>query len=132
MSYNTEKRHLLIEFFKINSQKAYTVDEICNAVIPQANCKSTIYRLVAKLCDEGMLRKLLDEESGKVTYQYLGNVSCHEHFHLKCKDCGRLIHLDDRVSRALLDGLIANQGFELDSGAMLFGKCQSCRGGSSS
>lgn len=125
MSYNTEKRNLLIEFFKANSQNSYTVEELCCHVLPDGRAKSTVYRIVSRLCEEGLLEKVLDSNTGLISYQYMDG-SCHRHLHLKCKDCGSLIHLDEKISHLLFEELYENHGFSLDGGAMLFGKCRLC------
>jgi hypothetical protein len=38
-----------------------------------------------------------------------------------------LIHLDEQTSHDLEENLLATEGFMLDGGAMLFGKCKGCR-----
>ncbi len=129
MSYNTEKRNNLLRFLRENSQNSFTVDELCNNVLNGEGGKSTIYRLVSKLCAEGALRKIFNESTKKISYQYLDCEHCHEHLHLKCKNCGKLIHLDENASQILENSLLQSRGFEIDEGAMLFGRCIDCRGG---
>ncbi len=129
MSYNTEKRNLLIEFLKENSQHSYTVNELCERILPDGRAKSTLYRLVSKLCEEGYLKKLFSADNRRTSYQYMDRVLCHEHLHLKCKDCGKLIHLDKKISLCFEYELLSKQGFELDGGEMIYGRCNSCRGG---
>ena len=128
MSYNTEKKILLLNFFKSNKESSYTVDEILAHISPSGSAKSTVYRLVSRLCAEGTLRKVFDEASGRVGYQYMDSNHCREHLHLKCKGCGRLIHLDDALSHTLENELLESRGFAVDSGAILLGKCEDCRG----
>lgn len=127
MSYNTEKRNMLLGFLRENSQSSYTVEELCRHILPDGKAKSTLYRLVSRLCDEGLLKKVLDEPSGLISYQYMDG-GCHEHLHLKCKDCGKLIHLNKKTSHFLFDEIFHNENFELDGGEILFGRCGSCRG----
>ncbi|MBR5817405.1 MAG: transcriptional repressor [Clostridia bacterium] len=129
MSYNTEKKILLLNFFKSNKESAYTVEEILASLSPSGNAKSTVYRLISRLCEEGTLRKLFDEDSRRISYQYMDSGHCREHLHLKCKECGRLIHLDESISHILENKLLESRGFEMDGGAILPGRCQECRGG---
>ena len=45
---------------------------------------------------------------------------------LKCKDCGRLIHLDDDISHLVENEILKLKGFALDEGALLYGRCDKC------
>jgi Fur family ferric uptake transcriptional regulator len=126
MTYKTKKRELLLDFLKENSQSSFTVEELCQSILPDGNAKSTVYRLVSKLCKEGTLKKLMLGDAGKFSYQYVKGAACHEHLHLKCKDCGRLIHLDAPTSHFLENELIKKEGFILDADTMLFGVCSEC------
>lgn len=126
MTYNTEKREELLNFLSQGEGQAYTVDEICAAILKDGRGKSTVYRLVSKLVDEGTLRRISDGKTRHVTYQYIHTGHCAEHFHLKCKECGRLIHLDDETSHMLENRILKTEGFALDDGALLYGRCESC------
>ena len=129
MAYNTQKRNLIIEFFKNNSQFSYTVDELCERVFPDGNAKSTAYRIVGALTREGILKSALLTEQKRIAYQYAGDGECKSHLHLKCRDCGTLICLDCEMSHALESELLLKEGFSLDGGAMIYGKCNACRKG---
>lgn len=126
MTYNTEKRTELLNFLKQQNGRALTVDEICDGILKDGRGKSTVYRLVSRLVDEGVLRRISDGRTRRVTYQYIYSGSCAEHLHLKCKSCGRLIHLDDVTSHILEKRIMKSEGFVLDDGALLYGRCESC------
>ena len=126
MTYNTEKRTELLNYLKTCNGRALTIDEICDEILKDGKGKSTVYRLVSRLVDEGSLRRISDGKTRRVTYQYIYNGSCAEHLHLKCKDCGRLIHLDDITSHILEKRIMKSEGFTLDAGALLYGICESC------
>ena len=129
MVYNTEKRSEITAFLSENCDRAFSLEEICTAVLPSERGKSTVYRLVSKMCEEGSVRRLTEERSRHVTYQYLGCHRCSEHFHLKCRECGKMIHLDEGISHQLEKQILATESFLLDDGAVLFGKCARCGGG---
>ena len=126
MVYNTEKRTLLIEFLSKNSKNAYTAEEICHNILEGGRGKSTVYRLISRLVEEGILHRISDAKTRRITYQYIGSRGCAEHLHLKCTGCGKLIHLDDTTSHILERRIFKSEGFALDSGAMIFGKCEGC------
>ncbi len=130
MIYNTEKRKEITALISSNNDRAFTIEEICNTVAPGGKGKSTVYRIVASLAEEGIVRKISDADTRCVTYQYLGGKNCCEHLHLKCKSCGKLIHLDKETSHALESEILTSGHFEIDVGATLPGRCEACiRGG---
>ena len=126
MTYNTEKRTELIKFLTASEGQAYTTEEICRAILPDGKGKSTVYRLISKLVDEGALRKIADAKTRHTTYQYVHSGHCAEHLHLKCKECGRLIHLSHDISERLEENIRSTAGFLLDGGALIYGKCENC------
>ena len=126
MTYNTEKRAELLDFLSRSNGQAYSIEEICSELLKDGRGKSTVYRLVSRLVDEGALRRISDGKTRRVTYQFIHTGHCSEHLHLKCKECGKLIHLDDEISHMLENRILSAKGFALDDGALLYGKCENC------
>lgn len=126
MGYTTGKRQRIIDFMSENSEHAYTLEEICSATTDGGKGKSTVYRIVSDLVGEGRLTRLSDGRTRHCTYQYVGTDECHGHLHLKCKGCGRLVHLDDAVSEKLEKAVLKVGGFLIDEGALLYGTCEKC------
>ena len=130
--YNTKQKEILTLFFKNNKDSQFSVNEIAERICNEYNIgKSTVYRIVSELVSEGKLRRLSDGKTRHCTYQYIGDDECSSHLHLKCRDCGRLIHLEDEISHEFAAALLSLDGFTLDAGAMLFGKCKDCKTGDS-
>lgn len=129
MTYKTEKKLLITEFLKARPGQAFSIDEIVTALSPNGAGKSTYYRIISTMVKDGVIRKITDEHSRHTTYQYLGGGGCHEHLHLKCKECGRLIHLDHETTHLIEEKIMLAGRFSIDEGALLFGICQSCEGG---
>ena len=125
MSYNTERRNELLGFFKENRDSAFSLEEICARLTEDGKGKSTLYRQAAKLVEEGLVSRI-PAGSRKFVYQYMDKHQCKGHLHLKCLDCGRLLHLDSATSHAVEEDLLFSQGFALDGGCILYGKCRSC------
>lgn len=124
--YHTEKREALSRFLKENAQLSFSLEQICRAVCPDGKGKSTVYRLISRFTEEGTVRKIADGRSRHNSYQWIGE-GCQHHLHLKCTECGRVIHLDHETSHAFEDTLRATLSFLLDEEqTMLFGKCKSC------
>lgn len=126
--YQTKQKSLLIDFFKKNTKKQFSMNEIISAVCPDGKGKSTIYRIISQMTNSGNLIKM-QSESKAVVYQYVGEgTDCSSHFHLKCSQCGALIHLDcehiDKISKHILD----EHNFILDMKKTVFyGICKNCQ-----
>ena len=125
MTYNTEKRAELLGFLESNADKAFSIEEICASLAKGGKGKSTLYRQTAKLVEEGYVSRI-PTGSRKFVYQYRDKQHCGEHLHLKCLDCGRLVHLNAATSASLENDLFSKEGFALDSGCILYGKCREC------
>ena len=126
MKYTTGKKEAIVAFLSENCEKSFSLEEIAERITPDGKGKSTVYRLVAELVDTGDIKRLSDAKTRHCTYQYVGREECHSHLHLKCRDCGKLIHLNDKISSELTCALRTAGGFALDEGCIFYGKCISC------
>lgn len=126
MGYTTGKRERIIELMSSGADRSYTLVEICDALTDGTHGRSTVYRLVSELVGEGVLKRISDGRTRHCTYQYIGGDECHTHLHLKCKGCGRLMHLDHKVSEYFEKEVLLTDGFVIDDGAFLFGTCRKC------
>lgn len=123
--YNTQQKNALLCFLRQNAESQYTIDEIMDALGDTAPGKSTVYRQIKRLCDEGTVRRFVREGTNSAVYQLSGEYCCCEHLHIKCLSCGRLMHLDSSAQE-LLSG---STGFVIDDvRSMLYGRCAACAG----
>lgn len=119
-AYNTKQRSAVLAFFEEHPGEQFTIDEL---VLRLGASKSTAYRLVGKLAEEGTLRRFTREGTTRAAYQLAGAHCCSEHLHIKCIDCGLLVHLDHDAQ----DKLTKSTGFMIDDGlSMLYGVCADC------
>ena len=129
MGYTTGKKEKIIELLSAHAGETYTLEEICDKILDGESGRSTVYRIVSELVADGCLRRISDGMTRHCAYQYIGDCSCHGHLHLKCKECGRLIHLDEKLSHELESSLLSVGGFAIEKGTLLFGNCLDCIGG---
>lgn len=125
--YNTKQKQILIDYFKKNADKQYTISEISDAVTKNNIGKSTVYRLIDKMTTDGYVRRF--QSSGKsVLYQYVGeHKECDKHFHLKCTECGLLIHLECEHINSLHSHINDEHKFTVDtSKTIIYGLCSAC------
>ena len=124
--YHTEKREAISRFLRENAHSAFSLEEICSELCPDGKGKSTVYRLISRFVLEGTVRKIADGHSRHNAYQWIGE-GCHHHLHLKCTECGTVIHLDHETSHAFENALRSSLSFVLDEEqTLLFGRCKGC------
>jgi Fur family ferric uptake transcriptional regulator len=126
MTYNTDRRKQIITFVSSDGSRAFTTEEICEELLLDGKGKSTVYRIISELVSEGILKKISDGATRHVRYQYLGEKKCSKHLHLKCKLCGRLIHLDEPTSKLISSSLLDAAVFTIDPTEILLGVCKGC------
>ena len=129
MRYTTGKKEKILSLLADGSERTYTLEHICELVLDGESGRSTVYRIVSELVADGRLRRISDGMTRHCTYQYIGDGGCHGHLHLKCKECGRLIHLDEELSHELETSVLTAGGFAIDKSSLLFGRCLECAGG---
>ena len=129
MTYRTAQKQALLNFLQQYAHRAFTVDEIAHSLQGEnAPGKSTVYRLLGQLVESGEVRKFLKPDSRVAMYQAMGCKNCERHLHLKCTDCGKLLHLGDGASAALLQNVLQQSEFAVDEReTVLYGKCAGCR-----
>jgi Fur family ferric uptake transcriptional regulator len=92
--------------------------------------QTTIYRHLEKLVEGGKIRKYV-LSGGSACYQYTRDEKkCREHFHLKCEQCGSLIHLDCTLLDKIQGHLLKDHKFQINTlKTVFYGSCEKCRSG---
>lgn len=131
--YQTEQKKILLAYMKAHSEETFTIEELCERLKeePAVLCtpgKSTIYRIMPKLVEEGLVKRLVKEGSRKFLYQMVCGEHCENHLHMKCSVCGKLYHMEDTESEELLLKVMKKHHFRIDEGmTILFGHCEGCQ-----
>lgn len=132
-TYKTAGRQRLLDFLESHPDRQFPVDELTEELDRLSDVgngrssKSTLYRHLSELCDEGTVRKYRSDTQSAYVYQYVGRGDCCHHFHLKCLSCGALVHLECTVSEELLSHISSDHHFKVDSGrSILYGTCEAC------
>lgn len=120
-----------MEFLKTRQDKTVTVRDIAEHM-RSINCPvnvTTIYRYLDKLEKDGNLMKYTGEKGDKAAYQYVERGHrCDEHLHLKCTECGSVIHLDCRFMNQIAEHIEKDHSFHLQCrNSVLYGLCGKCR-----
>lgn len=130
--YKTRQKQAILEFLKKNKDNHVTVNDI-SVYLENNNCHvgvTTIYRYLDKLLEQGVVRKYTVDNSTSACFQYVeSDENCHEHFHLKCEICGRLIHLNCNHISEMCKHIFNDHGFKPDMMRTVFyGICSVCAG----
>ena len=125
--YHTEQKKLLLAYLSKHTDEAFTLRELTETLGDCGIGKSTVYRLISRLVEEGAVRRFA-REGGGFAYRYLSSAACTSHLHLRCTACGHVIHLA-KGAMATMGKLLADEhGFSLDEGrTVLVGLCADCR-----
>ena len=129
--YKTEQKKELIDFLKKNSHRAFTIDEMCQAMnedpaLISPPGKSTVYRLIPKLLEDNTIKQFSNSTNKRV-YQIVSGEGCSCHIHLKCTKCGRILHTTSELTAELSGRIAASEEFSIDTcQTVLFGLCKNC------
>lgn len=125
--YNTRQRETLLEYLQEHPDQELTVRQIADDLLSRQISTSAVYRNLAVLEEERLVRRGSRPGSREAVYQYVGSENCRNHLHLTCIRCGKTVHLR-RGATELLISLAVREGYELDlSRTVLYGVCQDCQ-----
>ena len=126
--YKTKQRVAILGFIESNKDREVTANDIL-VYLNKNDLKAsqtTIYRYLDNLVKEGIIKKNYSEEKSSSCYQYVGK-RCKEHYHLKCNNCGEIIHLDSEIFSSIEKKIIDRYGFKIDNiKTILYGTCNKC------
>lgn len=127
-NYHSKNKDFIVDFFASHPDHAYSAKDIYASSLADRKMNlATVYRNLEKLSEEGILQKRMKTDGEEALYQYMGE-HCHEHLHMICSSCGKIIHLDCRFMGTLQEHLFEDHGFVLEAGdSVLRGICQECQ-----
>lgn len=89
--------------------------------------ETTIYRTVSELARRGEIIKTLGDNN-EATYEYLKPCTNHNHFYLKCDNCGEKIHADCGCVNRLSQHIDRSHHFVINQDNLLIrGTCARCQ-----
>ncbi len=123
--YQTEQRKELLRFLKEHKEEQFSIEAVV-AHVPTLG-KSTVYRLMARLLEEGKVRKRASGKGRTILYQYIDHDHCDSHLHLQCMECGKTIHLPEEFSQRVESDILSTHGFKVNgTETLFFGECEDC------
>jgi Fe2+/Zn2+ uptake regulation proteins len=129
-SYNTKQREAVLEYIVSLGNTHITAAQVVgyfeNEEAPVG--RTTVYRNLEKLVQEGKLHKYNVDGIIGACYQYV-NVSDgqQQHLLLKCEECGELIHLNCEVLDEIHLHIYQDHTFKVNpTKTVFYGKCEDC------
>ena len=123
--YKTKQKDEILNVIS-NKNKEFSISDIYNALDKRVGL-TTIYRCVDELISCGKVTKTVNKNN-RAYYQYLVNCNKHNHFYLKCENCGDIVHIDCDCISDLSNHIYKTHSFVLNSKkTFLTGTCSKCR-----
>ena len=125
MTYRTEQRKLIERLFEENAEKFFSVEDIEKSLKTKGEPvgQTTIYRTLKILEENDLVRT--EVKDNKKYYQYITRECC-GHFHLKCKKCGKIIHLECKEFEEVTEHVFKHHKFNVDHNMIIYGVCNEC------
>ncbi|MCM1363609.1 MAG: transcriptional repressor [Faecalibacterium sp.] len=128
--YKTKQREVILECLKEHMEQAYTIDEITQMLKEKGESvgRTTVYRYIDFLAENGKVRKFLSANGKSATYQFIEHYDdCCEHMHLKCVECGKFVHLGCDFMSGVCSHIMEHHNFKVDnSKTTILGICKEC------
>lgn len=128
--YKTRQREAIVSYLSSLDDAHVTASEIAKH-FSQAGIRmglATIYRNLDRLVEEGVVKRIVVDQSAGACYQYAGkSEACAHHLHIKCERCGKIFHLDCHMVQELQTHVNHKHHFQIDLvKSVLYGICQHC------
>ena len=127
-AYMTGPKKQILDFLIAQKEHHFTVDEILDALTKEnvRPGKSTVYRQINRLLEEGVVRRFESADASSFVYQYAVGIDCEHHFHLKCDRCGKLIHMECDHLHDVKGHILKEHGFLIGGSSVIYGICADC------
>lgn len=127
--YSTRQKREMLAFLKQHDLEHYSVDELVFEMEEQGEKigRTTVYRFLEQLAEQGSVRKYQSAQ-GVTQYQHVADSSdCDAHFHMMCKTCGKLYHVNCDLMEGLARHIRTEHNFRIDPReTILVGTCARC------
>lgn len=130
MTYNTKQKNAIMIILKQNKDKMISADSIISDLnlLGESVGKTTLYRFLDELVLTKEIRKYYNNITNKYEYQLISN-NCLSHLHLKCIQCGSVIHLEGLDTSELVKKVEDKYDFFINQEeTTILGVCGLCRG----
>ncbi len=126
--YATRQRKALLGYLLMHPDESFSARQIADALEPDGVSLSAVYRNLAALEAQGMIRRAPKDGDHEVFYRFTQADACKKHLHLSCSQCGKTFHMDVPATDSLVEQVAQTADFQVDrSSTVLYGVCGACR-----
>ncbi len=120
---NTNQRALILNIIREGHRDACEIYQLAIKKEPRLSL-STVYRTLRRLKQMGLVEELHFDEAHHHYEMKQSSQTCH----LQCRDCGRVIEFDYKLSPAIKKRIASENGFQVTGGEIeLSGLCSECQ-----
>lgn len=129
--YHTKCKDLILKYAETHAERRFSAADVFSYLKEQGSQVNltTVYRNLEKMIENKLLIKFKTAEQESALYQFVkphGN--CHEHLHMQCSVCGKVMHLECCLMNEIMEHLKMYHGFMLEcTGSVLNGICADCK-----
>lgn len=132
-TYNTKQKRLVMDIFLKNKLSRLSCEDVTYMLVANGTPvgKTTVYRQLEKLINEGKIKKLNPHNGKSFLYQFVdADMNCESHMHLRCIKCGEYVHLGCEFMSRVSQHILEHHNFAVDnSKTEILGLCDNCRKG---
>jgi Fur family ferric uptake transcriptional regulator len=122
--YNTKQKEKIFNIIK-DTHEEFTPKDLYMKLNKEIGL-TTIYRYLDRLVNDDLIIKNVHSDNS-IYYQYIEKCSHENHFFLKCKTCGTMIHIDCDCIDDLSKHIKNEHKFKLDKEHIIIdGYCNKC------
>lgn len=128
-TYKTIQRTSILSFLESNAEKSFTVKEIVEGIrsdsaIEYDPSESTVYRTMSGLVKSGAVRRKINQNR---EYQYQLSKGNEPKILIRCKVCGKVQYIDEKVCSGIIDELKNNSSIAANGDIEIIGICDNCK-----
>lgn len=126
--YITKQRKILLDYLKEHIDEELCAKNVARDLSEHNLSLSAIYRNLADLEKENLIVQCTKSGTREFYFRYSGNCECSTCFHLSCKICNKIEHMDIIQSTAIKKQIMDNTDYILDlPSTMFYGICKKCQ-----
>ncbi|HOC34370.1 MAG TPA: transcriptional repressor [Ruminococcus flavefaciens] len=123
------QRTSILSFLETNIGKAFTVKEIIKGIrsdsaAGRSPSESTVYRIMSDLVKKGVVHRKINQNR---EYQYRLSNEKTDSISVRCRICGAVQHIDEKVCCEIIDELKKNVSIGTDGDIEIIGICDKCK-----
>lgn len=119
---NTQAKQEILNVLK--ESKSALSHEMVQSKIPSNTDRATIYRVLNRFCEDGIVHKIVADDGKKyfaLCYDCTKSIHYHDHLHFRCLECGKVECIKGEIRLPLPIGYVSKK-----FNGIVSGLCKNC------